>query len=132
MLIKYNGFYYYPNECTTSKKCELIVKWKELNNKIEFQLFNYTSNYLRFLLSNNNNSLVKICNNNTSISCNFSLAKSELNNINDTSYLLLSTSNNNSNYLWHKINLKLINRNNTNLKSSNTDKLDAKIKSHGN
>ncbi len=62
-------------------------------------------------MSFNNNSTVQICNEiSESLSCNFSLIKNQLNTINETFYLLLSLTKNNNNksdYLWHKINLKL-------------------------
>ena len=69
-------------------------------------------------MSISNNSTVQICNESKSLTCNFSLIKNQLNTINETFYLLLSltkSNNNKSDYLWHKINLKLNANNLTNI-----------------
>ena len=92
--------------------------------------------------NNNNNSTVQICNESKSLTyCNFSLIKNQLNKINETFYLLLSltnniksnnnNNNNKSDYLWHKINLKLnANNNSTRISLPTPEGNDALVRTH--
>ena len=87
-------------------------------------------------MSISNNSTVQICNEiSKSLTCNFSLVKNQLNTINETFYLLfsLTKSNNNNNktdYLWHKINLKLNANNLTRISLTVPEGNDALVRTH--